>query len=158
MGSGTPRRPWSWLEDTRRRGAIEASARRAMPLHYSRRRRGKSHVSVYKTTLEVPGYEPRNISIEFDHRYPSSPEIFADGPSGREASPHRYPNRNRTCLCVWYPGDPDSAKWTPDDGLLLLLGMVAEHLFKEAWWRETGEWLGQEYPHAELTKSDARTS
>jgi hypothetical protein len=37
----------------------------------------------------------------------------------------------------------------PEDGLLALFGMAAMHLFKEAWWRETGRWLGQEYPHDE---------
>jgi hypothetical protein len=26
--------------------------------------------------------------------------------------------------------------------------MIAEHLFKEAWWRERGEWIGEEYPHS----------
>jgi len=25
--------------------------------------------------------------------------------------------------------------------------MVAAHLFEEAYWRETGEWLGDEAPH-----------
>jgi hypothetical protein len=25
--------------------------------------------------------------------------------------------------------------------------MAAEHLFKEAWWRENDEWLGEEHPH-----------
>jgi hypothetical protein len=32
--------------------------------------------------------------------------------------------------------------------------MIAEHLFKEAWWREHGKWLGEEYPHDELTQDD----
>lgn len=45
----------------------------------------------------------------------------------------------------------------PEDGLLVLFGMIAEHLFKEAWWREHHEWLGEEYPHGELTK-DASTA
>jgi hypothetical protein len=35
---------------------------------------------------------------------------------------------------------------------LVLFGMIAEHLFKEAWWREHGEWLGEEYPHDEPAK------
>jgi hypothetical protein len=37
--------------------------------------------------------------------------------------------------------------------------MSAHHLFKEAWWRETGgrsggEWVGDEAPHGELTEKD----
>jgi len=46
----------------------------------------------------------------------------------------------------------------PEDGLLVLFGMIAEHLFKEAWWREHGEWLGEEYPHGELTEDDDPTA
>jgi hypothetical protein len=29
------------------------------------------------------------------------------------------------------------------------------HLFKEAYWRETGEWLGPEAPHRPNSKEDA---
>ena len=34
--------------------------------------------------------------------------------------------------------------------LLMLLVMVEAHLFREAWWRETGEWLGPEKSHDEI--------
>jgi hypothetical protein len=30
-----------------------------------------------------------------------------------------------------------------EDGLLVLLGLIGLHLFREAWWRETGEWPGR---------------
>ena len=33
------------------------------------------------------------------------------------------------------------------DGLLVLLNYIQAHLFREAWWREKGEWLGPEAPH-----------
>lgn len=152
MIRGTPRRPWSWLEDTPRRGRIEAPAHRAYPaLTYTRRRRARRHVSAYETSVEVPGYESRTVTIEFDHKYPSIPHVFADGPSGPDASPHRYADRGRSRLCIWYPNDPPSRKWVPDDGLLALFGMATEHLFKEAWWREHEEWLGEEYPHGDLS-------
>jgi hypothetical protein len=72
--------------------------------------------------------------------------------------PHRYADRGRTRLCVWHPGDPVDRTWVPEDGLLVLFGMLAEHLFKEAWWREHGEWLGEEYPHGEPGKDDAPTN
>ncbi|MCW2538756.1 MAG: hypothetical protein JWN95_481 [Frankiales bacterium] len=42
----------------------------------------------------------------------------------------------------------------PDDGLLMLFGMIANHLLKEAWWREHGEWLGDEAPHGVLPGDD----
>jgi hypothetical protein len=80
--------------------------------------------------------------------------VYADGPAGRDASPHRFPERGGR-LCIWYPSDPPERRWEPNDGLLVLFGMIAEHLFKEAWWREHGEWLGEEYSHDELTNEDA---
>lgn len=72
------------------------------------------------------------------------PNVFADGPTD---SPHRFSDRGRTRLCIWYPSDPDAQRWVPTDGLLALFGMAQHHLFKEAWWRESGEWLGDEAPH-----------
>lgn len=102
--------------------------------------------------VDVPGYDPREVTVEFDRRWPSSPDVFADGPADYGDSPHRYPDRGRTHLCIWHPRDPLSRIWIPDDGLLVLFGMAAEHLFKEAWWREHHEWLGEEYPHGELPK------
>jgi len=57
-------------------------------------------------------------------------------------------------LCMWRPGDPPERRWVDEDGLLALFGMTAEHLFKEAWWREHGEWLGDEAPHGELVFAD----
>lgn len=107
---------------------------------------------LWQVTLDVPGYDPRRVRVEFRAGLPSSPQVYADGPSGRTASPHRFDDRR---LCIWYPSDGPDRRWTPDDGLLVLLGMIAVHLFKEAYWRETGQWLGDEYPHAELTKDDA---
>ena len=34
----------------------------------------------------------------------------------------------------------------PADGLLTLIELTRVHLFKEAYYRETGEWLGAEVP------------
>ncbi|MCY4654070.1 MAG: hypothetical protein OXC95_13010 [Dehalococcoidia bacterium] len=73
--------------------------------------------------------------------------ITADGPAD---SPHRYKEGE---LCLWYPDDPVEEKWVFEDGLLILLGMIVAHLFREAWWRETGEWLGPEVEHTQLNIS-----
>ena len=54
-------------------------------------------------------------------------------------------------MCIWHPKDPPTRRWVPDDGLLALFGMATEHLFKESWWREHHQWLGEEYPHGELS-------
>lgn len=156
MARGTPRRPRSWLEDFPRRVRLEAAARAAYPgLRYRRRQRASGPVDIYQYVQAVPGYEDRRVTVEFDRRAWWAPRIYVDGPSGVDASPHRYADRGRTRLCVWHPGDPDDRTWVPEDGLLVLFGMIAEHLFKEAWWREHGEWLGEEYPHDELTKDHA---
>ena len=71
-----------------------------------------------------------------------SPEVTVDGP---EDSPHRYANGQ---LCMWYPNANNTERWIFRDGLLHLLVMVEAHLFREEWWRETGEWLGPERGHA----------
>lgn len=131
-----------------RRARIESEARRAYCDFRSKRRQcANGPRTCYSACVTIPGYETRLVTIEFDHCNPSHPQVFADGPSGYDASPHRYPTRRRTRLCIWHPSDPPERKWVPDDGLLTLFGMAAEHLFKEAWWRETNEWLGEEHPH-----------
>ena len=98
----------------------------------------------------MPFYEPRNVEIRFNGRS-RNPTIRVDGPS----SPHRYDNNG--ALCIWYPHDPPESRWVFDDGLLTLLNHIQGHLFREAWWRETGEWLGPEAPHVprkELVKDE----
>ena len=48
---------------------------------------------------------------------------------------------------MWDPDDPSECRWVFEDGLLALFGMTVAHLFREAWWRETGEWLGPQAWH-----------
>ena len=99
----------------------------------------------YRGTLAVSDYEPRKVHIRFNGMA-NVPWVFADGP--RE-SPHRYPNDS---LCMWYPDDRIEQRWVFEDGLLALMGLIMAHLFKEAWWRETGEWLGEEVQHGAQSK------
>jgi hypothetical protein len=142
-----------------RRARIEASARQAFPgLRYRRCQTRQGPIHTYELVLEVPGYESRRVWVEFVPPLSNSPRIYADGPSGPEASPHRFSERRWTRLCVWYPGDPLERRWVPDDGLLMLFGMIATHLLKEAWWRESGEWLGEEAPHGVRTEEDDFTA
>ena len=100
--------------------------------------------------MPVPYFdETRHVEIRFEPGWSSVPRIYADGPEWPEGSPHRY---NARRLCIWYPSDPDDQRWVFDDGLLMLINLIQSHLFKEAWWRETGgreggEWLGPEAPH-----------
>ena len=94
----------------------------------------------YTATVPVPHYEDRKIRIRFSGNC-DVPTIFVDGP---KKSPHRYSGGG---LCMWYPNDPVVNRWVFDDGLLALIGLVMVHLFREAWWQETGEWVGEEVPH-----------
>ena len=99
----------------------------------------------YSLLVDVPHYSTRRVTIFFERGF-LSPVVTSDGPK----SQHRFPDGS---LCMWYPGDPDSRKWVFGDGLLALVGMVVRHLFKEAWWNETGEWLGPEVGHGPKAQS-----
>jgi len=90
--------------------------------------------------MDVPYYESREVEIRFS-AWSRTPRVFVDGPAD---SPHRYADAT---LCMWYPRDPPDQRWVFSDGLLVLLNYIQAHLFREAWWRETGEWLGTEAPH-----------
>ena len=104
----------------------------------------------YRVTVPVPYYEPSNIHIRFNG-VSGVPSVFAGGPSD---SPHRYSDGS---LCMWYPSDPVECRWVFEDGLLILIGLVMAHLFREAWWRDTGEWLGEEVSHGPPVKEKATT-
>jgi len=59
---------------------------------------------------------------------------------------------------MWHPGDPPEQQWLFADGLLALLNIIQAHLFKEAWWREMGEWLGPEAPHGPVKEQVKETA
>lgn len=142
---GTPKRPRRWLDDPQRRARLEADARRELPdLRYRHRQRKSGPVDIWEATVVVDHDVRRKVTIEFERRLPSWPHVYADGPTD---SPHRYAERGRAMLCLWKPGDPPDRRWTVEDGLLALFGIAAHHLFKEHWWREHDEWLGEEAPH-----------
>lgn len=148
---------YRWLEDPVRRVRVEAGARRNFrSLRYRHRQRRSGPFDIWSARVEVNGYEDRLVTVEFDRKYPISPRVFADGPTD---SPHRYPHRGGRALCLWFPSDPADRRWVPADGLQALFGLAAHHLFKEAWWRETGgyyggEWLGDEAPHNPAGSTD----
>jgi hypothetical protein len=94
----------------------------------------------YMVLILVPFYNVlRRVTIRFGPGR-GVPTVDVDVPT----SPHRYTDR---ALCLWYPRDPVARRWRFAAGLTDLLDLITVHLFKEAWWRETGEWLGEEAPH-----------
>ena len=140
-----------WYGNDVRRVCFERGAKRHFPtLQGMTCTSGTKAGRHYKAIIDVPHYEPRHVEIFFLRSAPSFAKITADGPT---ASPHRY---NTHQLCIWYPDDPDEKRWVFEDGLLILLGLIAAHLFREAWWRETGEWLGPEAGHPSAETSLAR--
>lgn len=94
----------------------------------------------YELEIDLETYEARHVTIVFKTGYlPEGVQVFADGPS---ESPHRYKDDS---LCMWRRKDPPELRWLPEHGLVALIEMTRRHLFREAWWRETGGWDGGEW-------------
>lgn len=138
------RKAQPWYTDIRARLRFERGVWTAYPaLRSTATGRGMRAKVTYSVLVDVPHFEPRRAAIAFANwTAPSVPRISVDGP---EQSPHRYDDRT---LCIWYPLDPEDRRWVSDDGLLALIDITRIHLFKEAYWRETGLWVGAEAPHA----------
>jgi hypothetical protein len=101
-------------------------------------------VITYQVMVPVPEYETRKVTITLYNTFtPILQDVIADGPTD---SSHRYGGGR---LCIWHPKDPPERRWVHQDGLLQLIIHARVHLFKEAWWRETDEWLGEQAPHEE---------
>lgn len=108
----------------------------------SSRRALRSGFCEYEIMLPVPFYEDRRLRVEvYGRDEPRSVRVYANGPT---ESPHRYPSG---ALCMWHPDDNREQRWEPRDGLLALIDLAVLHLFREAWWRETGQWRGPEAAH-----------
>jgi hypothetical protein len=127
----------------RARLRFEGAARSQHPtLTVTSTGRGHDAEVVYRLTIDVPEYESRKVIIRLRNGFePYAARITVDGPTD---SPHRY---GKDRLCIWHPDDPPELTWTASDGLGELISHVAIHLFKEAYWRETAEWIGPEAPH-----------
>jgi hypothetical protein len=138
-GSGPPRhRSGPWYGRFADRLDFEREARSTYEV---KSKVGGGGGYVLHVTVDVPGYQQRLIHIAFDRRHVHVPRVHADGPM---SSKHRYSDGS---LCMWFPPDPEDLKWVRSDGLVALIGYAIAHLFREAWWRETGEWPGPEAPH-----------
>jgi hypothetical protein len=133
-------RPGPWYGNVLERLNFERGTRAAFPSFRPRFGHGGGGYIIH-VDVDVPGYDPRHLRIVFDRDHLGVPRVLADGPTN---SKHRYGNG---ALCMWYPSDPVENRWVRDDGLLSLIGCAILHLFREAWWRETGHWLGPEAPH-----------
>jgi hypothetical protein len=96
----------------------------------------------YCLRLGVPDYESRRVELKVvGYAHVAGAAVTVDGSM---ESPHRYGDGS---LCLWHPDDPAEMRWRPQDGIVRLIDLVVVHLFREAWWRETGDWPGPEAPH-----------
>ena len=129
--------PWFGNDAERARFELTARSRR-LPFHRQRTGGGIE----YTATIVLGHFQDRTATIRFEAKAPSFVSVAADGPRD---SPHRYPDGH---LCMWHPDDPDEHRWILSDGLGPLIEHVALHLYREAYWRTTGEWLGPEAPHS----------
>ena len=129
---------------------FERNARDEYPsLTVTNRRLGKKLWREYRLKIHLPGYDAtHSVTIKLFSSTQSMPEVKVDG---CDDSPHRYDNGQ---LCMWYPWTGKSQRWVFEDGLLHLLVLTEAHLFREEWWRETGEWLGPERPHEQISASN----
>ncbi len=112
-------------------------------------------VYVLTLVIVVPAIGSRAVKITFvdDAAEMARVEVTEAvlDPASPRWSPHRWrPNGE---LCMWYPGDPPALRWVPSDGLPALLACIRTHLVREAWWRETGEWVGDQAPHEDTSKA-----
>lgn len=128
--------PWFGNDTERIRFELPAR-RRWIPFT----RRGVKRGIEYVVPIVLGDYDDRCAVIRFTTSAPTHVTVTADGPSD---SPHRFPGGH---LCMWHPEDPDENRWVLGDGLGALIDHVALHLYREAYWRETGEWPGPEAAH-----------
>ena len=103
----------------------------------------------YRLVIHVPHYDDRRIQILFRKDSPRIPRVSVDGSVD---SKHRFSSGE---LCMWYPEDSVDNRWVFEDGLVALLGQIIIHLFREAWYRETGEWPGPEVDHLKIESESA---
>ena len=136
-----------WYSSFKLRVLFERGADDEYPtLTVKNRRRGAKLWREYSAKIRLQEFRAtRCVTIKMFPYSSCEPEVKVDGPSD---SPHRY---NDGQLCMWYPYATKGERWIFSDGLLHLLVMVEAHLFREAWWRESDEWLGPEMPHGEIT-------
>ena len=132
--------PWFGNDTERIRFELTARSRR---LPFRRRRTAKG--IEYTLPIVLGHFDDRTATIRFAADAPTHVKVSVDGPGD---SPHRYPDGH---LCMWHPDDPRDQRWVFEDGLAALINHVAPHLYREAYWRQTKEWLGPEAPHSPKT-------
>ncbi|MEU4265649.1 hypothetical protein ACYCCF_15720 [Streptomyces argenteolus] len=92
-------------------------------------------------TVHVQILPSHSLRIVFAPSDPAFPRVHARGP---DCPAHRNSDGS---LCLWYPKDAPSRRWTPGDGGRLLIAIIVRHLRWESAYRATNIWPGFEAPH-----------
>jgi hypothetical protein len=91
--------------------------------------------AVFPDSFEEGG-EPMVFALDGDRRSLHRNPPFDQGVQGCSAH-----------LCLYYSGDPDERRWTPEYGLLELFDLARRHLLAEHVWRQSGRWPIEEAAH-----------
>lgn len=65
---------------------------------------------------------------------------------------HRNPNGD---LCMWFPGDPPSLRWTAVKPLVDLILITRRHLIYEEFYRRNNWWPVEDVPHGFQANTEA---
>lgn len=141
----SPSRPPPYLDQggVRVLWLAQLAAAGLSPREVRGRRRHRAGCWVVRVTLDASGFGLGVVeaTITWPKERPESVSVYVTGPAD---SPHRY---RSGALCMWFPADDASRRWTRDDGPVALVAHVLAHLAREEWWRRTGEWVGEQAPH-----------
>lgn len=142
MNRFAKKRGGPWYGEDKQRILFETVAFQHYPQMIARTERiGNNSRRIYDLSVEVPTFDRQKVQILFAKSRPELPIVQVDGPS---TSLHRYPDGS---LCMWYPKDTVAHRWVFGDGLHTLIAHIILHLFREEYWRISGEWVGEEAPH-----------
>jgi len=125
--------------------AIQQACIKAYFPQFSYSRSNKCWTGTFKPRENSPTYvvrviyEPNNI-----------PKVKVLKPELRSDAPHVYKNG---LLCLYYPND---ASWNRSKLLgKTIFPWIAEYLYFYELWLASGEWLGSEVQHGDLSGADA---
>jgi hypothetical protein len=145
-----PRRPVSLAERLSRLRQLEADLSETYPTERVRANHLRQ-VFAWRVRVNVPVYDEEFdllIEIQEDRNVRVTAENWT-GPMKHTFGANR--------LCMWFPDDPAERRWQREQGLLVLVDTAVTHLFKELFYRETREWLGEEAPHGPKIESRIET-
>ena len=107
----------------------------------------RTDVLAYSATASGAFGSFRVVAMFLDHPAEGEPVVYClDGPRDHATARHRYLDGR---LCLYYPRDPASRRWTIEDGLQSLFDLARRHLWAEHILRTCDYWPIDEAPHGD---------